>query len=297
MANPKRIVDCGKSDNFHVERTPVVDQFFKDARRYPVLSQEDERQLLIIAKGCDGVEAKKARDRLIESNLLFVASVARQKNTNGNFLDLVNEGIIGLMLAIDSFDLSTNNRFMSYAVHWIRKRMTDYNIKYAKIVRPNNANAIFTYARKARNEFFLEHERYPSLVELKEYINKKYNARVSYTGDLEPFVVNTILNERERDNAVTQSNGFMDDYDSATATNNVAADSDANDDVDVVNGMLSLLDNRKREIIQRMYGIGTDIEESPDTIAMRMGISVNRVKRIANDAIKEMRLKSRKIGI
>ena len=290
---PRRIVDCGKTDNFHVDRTHGVDQFFRDARRFPVLSQEEEHKLLVIAKTGKGEEANAARNRLIECNQLFVASIAKKMNTNGNFLDLIEEGIIGLMLAIDSYDLSTGNRLISYAAHWIRKRMTDYNIKYSKIVRPNNANLIFTYARKARNAFFLEHERYPSLEELKDVINETYNTKVSYASDLEPFVVKMILNERERDNMTNPSGGFMDEYDSKTATNNVDADSDANDNAEVVKRMLSTLDDRQREIIQRMYGIGTDIEETADTIALRMGISVNRVKRMAKDAIAEMRVKSK----
>lgn len=298
MNQPKRIVDCGKTDNFHIERTPGVDQFFKDVRKFPTLSKDEERKLLIIAKTGNECESRAAKDKLIECNQLFIASVAKKMNTNGNFLDLINEGNIGLMLAIDSYDLKTGNRLMSYAVHWIRKKMTDYNIKYSKIVRPNNANLIYTYARKARNEFFLKYERYPSLEELKEMIKDKYHVNVSNTGDLEPFVVKMILNERERgDSAVNQSVGFMDEYDSKTSTNNVDADSDAIDNEEVVNSMLSMLDEKKREIIQRMYGIGTDIEETPDSIALRMGISVNRVKRIANDAIEEMRIKSKGISI
>lgn len=297
MKRPKRIVECGKTDNFHLERTPGIDQFFKDARKFPMLSQEEERRLLIIAKSGKGEESQMARDKLIESNQLYIASVAKKMNTNGNFLDLVNEGCIGLMLAIDEFDLSTNNRLMSYAVHWIRKKMTDYNIKYSKIVRPNNANLIYTYARKARNEFFLKNERYPSLEELKDAIKEAYHVNVSYTGDLEPFVVKMILTERERDDVLNHSGGFMDEYDTKTATNNIDEDSDLNDNIEVVNGMLSVLDEKKRDIITRLYGIGTDVEESADTIALRMGISVNRVKKMANDAINEMRVKYKRVTI
>lgn len=297
MNQPKRIVDCNKTDNFHVERTPIIDQFFKDARKFPVLSKEEERRLLITAKTGKGEEAKAARDRLIECNQLFVASIAKKMNTNGNFLDLINEGNIALMISIDGFDLSKDHRLMSYAVHWIRKRMTEYNIKYAKIVKPNNANLIYTYARKARNAFVLKHERYPSLEELKEVINETYHVKVSYVSDLEPFVVKMIMGDRERDTDTDINSGFMDEYDTKTATNNVDADSDSKDNTEVVHDMLSMLNAEQREIIERMYGIGTDVEESTDTIAMQMGISPNRVRRVANIAINEMRKKSRNIAI
>lgn len=297
MNQPKRIVECSRTDNFHVERTPGVDQFFKDARKFPILSKEEERRLLVKAKTGNDEEAKDARDRLIECNQLFIASIAKKMNTNGNFLDLINEGNIALMIGIDEFDLSKEHRLMSYAVHWIRKRMTDYNIKYAKIVKPNNANLIYTYARKARNAFFLKYERYPSLEELKEVINETYHVKVSYVSDLEPFVVKMIMNDRERDSSEDINGGFMDEYDTRTATNNIDADSDTNDNLEVVRNMLSMLNDEQREIIERMYGIGTDVEESTDTIAMRMGITPNRVRRVANIAIKEMRKKSRNIAI
>jgi DNA-directed RNA polymerase sigma subunit (sigma70/sigma32) len=89
----------------------------------------------------------------------------------------------------------------------------------------------------------------------------------------------------------------MDEYDTRTATNNIDADSDTNDNLEVVHNMLSMLNDEQREIIERMYGIGTDVEESTDTIAMRMDITPNRVRRVANIAIKEMRKKSRNIAI
>lgn len=300
MERIKRIVDCGKTDNFHIERTQAVELFFKDARRYPVLSADEERKLLIAAKTGTPEEAEKAKKRLVECNQLFVASVAKKFNTNGNFLDIVNEGNIGLLMAIDAFDLKTKHRFISYAVHWVKKRINDYNVKYSCMVNPKNANLIYTYARKARNAFFLKNERWPTLEELKEEILAINGVAVPDKNDLMQFTVNTIANERERDeldNRYGVNGNFMTKYDSETSSNNVEADSDIQDDCDVVNDMLSNLNEEKREIIKGLYGIDTDIEETPNTIALRMGISVNKVKRMAKEAIVEMRAKSRKMAI
>lgn len=296
----KRIVDCSKTDTFHIERTNVVELFFKDARRYPVLSAREQRDLLVIAKTKSGEEAEAARRKLVECNQLFVASIAKKMNTNGNFLDIVNEGNIGLMMAIDAYDLSTNNAFISYAVHWIRKKINDYNANYSTMVRLKNANMIYTYARKARNSFFLKNERYPTLEELKDEILKKNGVNVPDKYSLEQFTINTIANERERDemdNRYGINGNFMAEYDNATSENNVESDNDVNDNKGLVNEMLSRLDDEKREIITRMYGIGSDIEETPNTIALRMGISVSTVKKMANEAIVEMKAHSRKMAI
>lgn len=296
----KRIIDCTKSDTFHLDRTPSVEMFFRDARRYPLLSAKEQKELLIIAKTKQGKEAEEARKKLVECNQLFVASIAKKMNTNGNFLDIVNEGNIGLMMAIDAYDLSTNNAFISYAVHWIRKKINDYNANYTTMVRLKNANMIYTYARKARNSFFLRNERYPTLDELKDEIKRMSGVNVPDKYSLEQFTVNTISNERERDeldNRYGVNGNFMSDYDKMTSVNNVDDDSDKNDKSCMVTEMLSRLDDEKREIITRMYGIGSDIEENPTTIALQMGISVSTVKKLANEAIVEMRVRSKKMAI
>ena len=296
----KRIVDCNKTESFHIERTNAVELFFKDARQYPLLSAREQRELLVIAKTKTGEESENARKKLIECNQLFVASIAKKMNTNGNFLDIVNEGNIGLMMAIDAYDLNTNNAFISYAVHWIRKKINDYNAKYSTMVHLKNANMIYTYARKARNAFFMKNERYPTLDELKEEILRNNGVKVPDKYSLEQFTVNTIANEREHDeldNRYGVNGNFMSDYDKATAENNIENDNDYNDNKGVVNEMLSRLDDEKREIITRMYGIGSDIEETPNTIALRMGMSVNTVKKMANEAIVEMKAYSRRAAI
>jgi DNA-directed RNA polymerase sigma subunit (sigma70/sigma32) len=113
------IVDCKKQDNFHINRTTAVELYFKEIRKYPVLSSDEQRELLIKAKDGDMC----ARDKLVKCNQLFVASIAKKYQTDGNFLDIVNEGNIGLLMAIDKFDLSKGNGFLTYAVGWVRKKI------------------------------------------------------------------------------------------------------------------------------------------------------------------------------
>lgn len=300
MKVAKRIVDCSKADGFYVERTQAVELFFEDARKFPPLTREEERELLIAAKTGKGEVAENARRRLVESNQLFVASVAKKLNTNDNFLDIVNEGNIGLLIAIDTFDLSTDNRFRSYAVHWIRKKINDYNVKYSMLVRPRNANLIYTYARKARNSFFLKNERYPTLDELKDEIKEQFNANVPDKHDLEQFVIGRIAGEGEIDETNHRcdfNSSILFSLSEISTENNVDANNSNNDNQNVVREMLSSLSDKKREIIQRMYGIGTDVEETPSSIAMCMGLSVSTVKKMANEAIAEMKARSLKMAI
>lgn len=287
------IVDCKTNDNFFINRSQTsVELYFKEIRKYPVLSADEQRELLIKAKTGDGKEAMDARDKLVKCNQLFVASMARKFQTDGNFLDIVNEGNIGLLTAIDRFDLSKEQRFLTYAVFWIRKKMNDYNANVVKMITPKNATKLYTYVRKARNDFFLRNERYPSTEELQEILKMEYNVSVKEKGDLEPFEMSSIYDHPANSDTKDPGNRsamVMRSYYSKSSTNNVDDDIDREETETRVNRMLSMLDERARKIVEMMYGIGTDYETSPETIAETLGISVLTVKKIANESLKIMR--------
>lgn len=100
--------------------------YIEDMSRYPLLSREDEAEIAVKARAGD----RAARDRLVASNLRFVVKIAKQYQGMGLELsDLISEGNIGLIMAADRFDASKGNRFISYAVWWIkamiRKALTE----------------------------------------------------------------------------------------------------------------------------------------------------------------------------
>lgn len=287
------IIDCKTNDNFFINRSLTsVELYFKEIRRYPVLSAREQRELLVKAKSADEYEAMAARDKLVKCNQLFVASMARKYQTDGNFLDIVNEGNIGLLTAIDRFDLSKEQRFLSYAVHWIRKKMNDYNANVVKMITPKNATKLYTYVRKIKNDFFLKNERYPSLDELQEILKKEYKVSVKEKTDLEVFDVSPINESstvRDGKDPGNRNAAVMQSYYSKSSSNNIEDDIESQDTEDRVNKLLSLLDERSRKVVEMLYGIGTDYETSPETIADTLGLSVVLVRKIVKDSLQIMR--------
>jgi RNA polymerase sigma factor (sigma-70 family) len=195
------IVDCKKQDNFHINRTTAVELYFKEIRKYPVLSPDEQRELLIKAKDGDMC----ARDKLVKCNQLFVASIAKKYQTDGNFLDIVNEGNIGLLIAIDKFDLSKGNGFLTYAVGWVRKKINEYNASVVKMVKTKNATKLYTYVRKIRNEFFVTNERYPTTDEIRDILRERYDVHVKDKSDLEVLEVRELVAETTIDGRVYRS--------------------------------------------------------------------------------------------
>lgn len=280
------VVNCQKQDSFYIDRSSkAIELYFKEIRQYPILSASEQRELVEKAQHGD----KSARDRLVKCNQLFIASIARKYQTEGNFLDIVNEGNIGLLIAIDNFDLSKDNRFLTYAVHWIRKQINDYNANVARMFTTKNAVKLYTYARKVRDDFFIKNERYPTLEELKYELKARHNVCVKDKYDLEKFELNTINEGAKPNEADDGEFSFMANYYAKSSVNNINEQIDKEDVCKKVGVLLAGIDEHAREIVKRMYGIGNDIQESADTIAKDMGISVVTVRKIVKESIKKMK--------
>lgn len=124
--------------------------YFRDINRYKVLTDEEERALV------QDVQDNKpgAADKLITSNLRFVVSVARRYRGRGlSYLELINEGNMGLLKAAKRFDQDKKVKFISYAVWWIRQSIQKAIFEQAGTVRiPLNKIALVNQFKKALEE-------------------------------------------------------------------------------------------------------------------------------------------------
>ncbi len=121
--------------------------YFRDINRYKVLTDEEERDLVIRVQN----DEEGAIDKLITANLRFVVSVARRYRGRGlSYLELINEGNIGLLKAAKRFDLNMNVKFISYAVWWIRQSIQKALFEQAGTVRiPPNKIALINKFKQA----------------------------------------------------------------------------------------------------------------------------------------------------
>ena len=116
-----------------VRNTDSLDQYMREVRRYPVLGRDEEHALAVRFKDQGDVSAAHA---LVVSNLRFVVKVAHEFRGYGlKLLDLVQEGNVGLMVAVKKFDPSKGYRLISYAVWWIRAHMQSFIMRSWSLVR------------------------------------------------------------------------------------------------------------------------------------------------------------------
>ena len=131
-----------------------LDRYFQEINRIPLLSNEEEREVVAKVKAGD----ERALEQLVQSNLRFVVSIARRYANKGVPLeDLISEGNLGLLRAAERYDADRGYKFISYAVWWIKQAILNSLSQNSRIVRlPANKVALLQKIARAKRE--LTHE-------------------------------------------------------------------------------------------------------------------------------------------
>ena len=280
-------IKCNSKNSFYLNRDDIQEAYFADVRQFPILDEKEEHDLLYkVQNGKTKKEREDAKKRLVECNLRFVISIAKKLGNPNNFLDLVNEGNIGLMDAIDKFDISKNCKLITYAVSWIVSYINKYQIQVSKAVVPPNALKLHTYVRNVMKEFFIENERNPTPQEIANKIREKFNFNISNLEDVE---LGKVVSIEEKYSVIEEDDSFEDssEYIQKTSFNNMQETIDKEYKMYQLDFFLGKLDERERFIVEKSYGIGC-IAESFDTIALRLDLGKERVRQICVAAVKKM---------
>ena len=258
-----------------------LNSYFKDVSRQPMISQEEEIELTKKIK--EGNEA--AVKKLVEANLRFVISVAKQYQNKGLALvDLIQEGNIGLIEAARKFDETRGFRFISYAVWWIRQAIIKALSDQCRTIRiPANQVVCMNKINKVIEQFEQQHGRKPSIGELEELtdidhdticlIMSAMNRSVSLESPIRDEDASCLLDIIPNDGAVST--------DAEVAKNDLSKE---------IERILSKLSYRDRDILRMSFGIGMN-PMTNEEIARRFGIGSERVRQIQHSAINYLRVK------
>ena len=259
-------------------RTMTVDSYLRDINSIPMVSPDEETELAYsIQKGDED-----AYRRLVEANLRFVVSVAKQYQSSGlDLCDLINEGNIGLMKAARRFDPTRGFRFISYAVWWIRQQIMAAISEQGRMVRlPLNQVGILNRINRARAQFEQENEREPSDRELAEFL------------DITPDRVGEAIRHSARHISFDVSFGEDGDgtlLDGVPDENGELADGGLQQEslrTDIQHVMM-VLSPREREIVSLAFGIGCR-EMTLEEIGERFELTRERVRQVKEKAIRKM---------
>ena len=261
----------------------ALDKYLVEIGRAPMVSIEEEIELAqAIKKG--GRAGERAKNKLVEANLRFVVSVAKQYQHQGLTLtDIIDEGNIGLIKAAERFDETRGFKFISYAVWWIRQSILQAIAEQSRIVRlPLNQVGSLNKVNHEINKFEQENLRRPSVEEIadrtgvdEEKISQSMAASGHHVSIDAPF-------GDDDDNAMVD---VMSSGDDSRTDKQVDHESMA---MELKQVLGQVLKERERQIVCACFGIG-EPEKGLEEIGDKMGLTRERVRQIREKSISKLR--------
>lgn len=270
-------MDLSIQKNVIVYRTDNINFYLKDIQKYPILTPDEEIELYIKMKNGD----TDARNRLILCNQRFIFKIAKMYVSGDSLLDVVNEGNIGLIEALDEsdFDVTKGTRFLTYAVWYIRRRIVRYLTNDINLVRKSNNSKTTFHLNNVKSRFFCEHARFPSDDEIIEIFDKDYGIKIQNKSDIYEVKAESInstfddddSNSFENSHDFTSKTASFNDYEKKINQEKISSD---------VEFILSTLKERDRNIMKMSFGIGYPKEYTNTEIAEELDLTPERVRQI-----------------
>lgn len=265
------------------EGNPLLNKYLKRMGEIPLLSREDEVEVARRVSDA-GPDCELAKIALITANLRLVVSIAKQYSYRGLPLsDLIQEGNLGLMKAVEKFDYTRGFKFSTYASWWIRQsivRAIESQIRTIRI--PIYKLEVVNRVHYTQKVLFQEMGREPTLSEIAERLELdplKLERLMKLTR--EPMSLDAPVAE-DSDSTVGD---FIDDPDAERPD----GDLDVASLRDEIEQALALLTPREEKVVRMRYGIGEPTQYSLEEIGARFNLTRERIRQIELKALRKLR--------
>ena len=285
-------VDCVQEDYIEEEQktfdciafdNDILQMYLKDVGRTKMISREEEARLGELISNGNKKEKKYAIRKLVNSNLRLVISVAKHYIGNGVlFMDLVQEGALGLIRAAEKFDYKKNFKFSTYATWWIRQTISRAIANHSRTIRipVHMIDKIKTYKREF-TRLSMELDREPNNTELckRLKISEKKLDSIRKAIFNEPISLETPVTDD------LSLSDFIEDKSYHSPYSYVEEDSMNR----VIKTLFSNLDNREKKIITHRFSLNNHKYMTLEQLGHEMGFSKERIRQLENQAIKKLR--------
>ena len=261
-----------------------VRMYLKEIGKISLLSQDEE--LKISKRVEEGDE--EAKRLLAESNLRLVVSIAkRYVGRNLSFLDLIQEGNIGLMKAVDKFDASKGYKFSTYATWWIRQAITRAIADQAKTIRvPVHMVETINKLKRIQRQMTLELNREPTEAELAKKMNTtEEKVREIFKISQDPLSLETPIGEEDD----SHLGDFLKD-ESSMSPEEYAINEVLKDEIEEV---LCTLTPREEEVLKLRFGLKGGTCHTLEEVGNMFGVTRERIRQIEAKALRKLRHPSR----
>ncbi len=277
--------DTVTSDGITIDDPVKV--YLKEIGRVPLLTPDEEVQLALdIQKG--GKDGERAKQRLSEANLRLVVSIAKRYVGRGmQFLDLIQEGNLGLIKAVEKFDYRKGYKFSTYATWWIRQSISRAIADQGRTIRiPVHMVENINKVNRASRELVQKLGRDPTTDEIAEEIHMTPDrVREIQKISREPVSMESPVGD-EDDSSLGD---FIRD-DSTPVPADEAAQSMMNEQIRKI---LAELSPREQEVLEYRYGLKGDHPCTLEEVGKKMNVTRERIRQIEAKALRKLKQKNR----
>lgn len=257
-----------------------IKMYLKEIGEYSLLSKEEEIKLA--EKAAKG--NLKAKDTLINCNLRLVVYIAKKYEGKGlSFLDLIQEGNLGLIKAVEKFDYTKGYKFSTYATYWIKQSISKAIMEQSRNIRvPINIIERISAIRKIEKEYQQNFERDPSQEEVAVALKldiKKVKEAYDWMNDTISLDIAIGDDEDVTIGSFVEDESVKDSFAAIDNENQYSA----------LYEVLNTLTDKEKTVISRRFGIGFERAETLEEIGKPMNLSRERIRQIEADALRKMR--------
>ena len=260
--------------------------YLKEINKIPLLTPEEEIKYAIKAE--EGYEY--AKNMLVNANLRFVVNIAKKYQNQGlPLMDLISEGNIGLMNAVERFDASKGYKFISYAVWWIKQAILKAICEKSRMIRlPLNRANELVQIEKARKEIDFTGTETQELQEIAGLLNmNKDMVHTIINAAKDPVSIDAPIFDEPGSASV---NDFIRD-ETHQMPEDYAVDMSLRSEID---SLLKGLDSREAEIIKYRFGLDGHEQLSLKEVGLIFNLTKERIRQIEKKALQELRVPAEK---
>jgi len=264
--------------NGRVTAESLLERYLQEIGRVPLLSEEEEQELARRLRAGD----EEAKERFIRANLRLVVSIARRYSGYGlPLLDLIQEGNVGLLRAVERFDPEKGYKFSTYATWWIRQAIARALAEQGRTIRlPEHVIELIQKINEAEEGFLKEQGRRPTLEELAVLLDLPLEkVRQAKEAAAYPLSLEAPLGERE------ETLGDLLGEEGPSPPEEIAKELLLSE----LEESLKELPERERQILELRYGLEGQEPRTLEEIGRILGISRERVRQLEEQALERLR--------
>lgn len=276
------------NNNFYTD-SDSVNVYLREIGSLPLLKAEEEKAIAIAAKKGD----EKARKKLIESNLRLVVSIAKHFVYHGlSLLDLIQEGNLGLMKAVEKFDPYKGFKFSTYATWWIRQAITRALADNANTIRiPVHVHELIVKINRTKKILTMTNSGEPSDEEVAKYLNidvAKIEEAKLITEKTNLISLDTpIKSDGDREDSVIGNFIPSTDDDPEEIAYKMALE-------ETIKEVLATLTPREQKVLELRFGLNDNKIFTLDEIGQMLSVTRERIRQIENKAIRKIKVPVRR---